>query len=96
MNAFSYERGNYDLTDEDKGVLLRALSRGMASVNTLMPMIRDGEADSMSMYEREMGKYLDEEWEYMCREADEQAAAELAAFEEEQAWYDAHDPEYDW
>jgi hypothetical protein len=49
---FSYASGFYALTEEDIDVLLRALARGQNSVNTLMPMLRDGEADSIRMYER--------------------------------------------
>ena len=80
-------------TKEDQLITLRAIKRGQFA--TFNEMVEADDTAAHQMYDHEMGKYLDEEWEYMCREADEQAAAELAAIEEEQAWYDAHDPEYD-
>lgn len=81
-------------TMEDSMIVMRAIARGQVAI--LNGMVQADGTDAHAFYDHEMGKYLDEEWEYMCREADEQAAAELAAIEEEQAWYDANDPEYDW
>lgn len=73
--------GSYNLTSEDKAVLLRALSRGMDSVNTLMPMMRDEAADAFVMDERELSKVLDAEWENYCN----------SYYDEE--WYAAQDAE---
>jgi hypothetical protein len=58
------------LTVEDQRVLLRALGRGMASVNTIMPMIRDDADDAIIMGERTLARAVEREYEEEMRERD--------------------------
>ena len=64
---------NLNLTVEDQNILLRALRRGMGSVNTIMPMMIDGDdIDAYIMRTHEEGKALDREYERECAERDEE------------------------
>ena len=58
------------LTFEDQRILLRALGRGMTSVNTLMPMIRDDADDAIVMGERTLARAIEREYEEEMRERD--------------------------